>query len=465
MRALNAAALPPDESQRLADLIALDLRDSVDDPVYGAIAKLAAAICDVPIALVGLVDANEQWFLYRLGLDAQPTPREQTFCAHALCSPLLMEVPDARLDARFSESPFVLGEPHIRFYAGVPLAVREGGSAIGTLCVIDREPRQLTEPQRAALAQLGVVMTELFAQRRAARDARQALARSEERIRTITDATPAAICYIDHELVYRYNNAAYERWLQRPLSEITGRPVREVHGELAWCNAEPSLQRALGGEHTLFESQFELHGQLRHLRGEYVPHVGEDGRVLGAYGLAQDITALKLAEDRLRHMAQFDALTGLANRYRLYEQLAESAGRARRHRALRALLYLDVDRFKAINDEHGHAVGDRVLCEFARRLRACVRDTDTVARLAGDEFVILLEDLHAEGDAERVAEKLLAAIRVPIPLDQAALPISSSIGIAHVGPDEIDADAFLKRADAALYAAKAAGRGIWRTAA
>jgi diguanylate cyclase (GGDEF)-like protein/PAS domain S-box-containing protein len=431
-----------DEDRRLATLEALDLRDGVDDPVYGAIAKLAAAICDVPIALVGLIDANEQWFLFRLGLDAQPTPREQTFCAHALGSPEVMEVPDARLDARFQESPFVLGEPHIRFYAGVPLAMPDTPSAIGTLCVIDREPRRLTDSQRAGLAQLGVVVTELFEQRRQAREARTALADSEALIRTISDNTPAAICYIGRDKVYRYNNAAYERWLLKPLSEITGRTVREVHGEDVFAAAEPYLDRALAGEQVSFETAFVRAGERRFLRGEYVPDVGPDGIVRGVYGLAQDITALKIAEDQLRYMAQYDALTGLSNRYRLFSLLGVSAARARRHGTLRALLYLDVDRFKAINDAHGHAVGDLVLCEFARRLRACVRDTDTVARLAGDEFVILLEDLHDLRAARQVAEKLLEAMREPFELGQEALQVSTSIGIAVAQPGDNEGNAF-----------------------
>ena len=463
---MKFVAPPPlaDEPQRLAALEALDLRDGVDDPVYGAIAKLAAAICDVPIALVGLIDAQEQWFLFRLGLDAQPTPREQTFCAHALGSPGVMEVPDARLDLRFQENPFVLGDPHIRFYAGVPLAVDGADSAIGTLCVIDSEPRRLTDSQRASLAQLGVVVTELFEQRRQARAARKALAESEGLIRTISDNTPAAICYIGRDKVYRYNNAAYERWLLKPLSEITGHTVREVHGEEVFRAAEPYLDRALAGEQVHFETGFQRDGERRYLRGEYVPDIGPDGDVRGVYGLAQDITALKIAEDQLRYMAQYDALTGLSNRYHLYSQLSESAARARRHGTLRAVLYLDVDRFKSINDTHGHAVGDLVLCEFARRLRGCVRDTDTVARLAGDEFVILLEDLHDARAARQVAEKLLEAMRPPFETGHETLDVSTSIGIACARPDENETEAWLKRADQALYEAKAAGRNAWREA-
>ena len=454
----------PDEARRVAELDALALRDGVDDPVYGAIAKLAAAICDVPIALVGLIDSHEQWFLFRLGLDAQPTPREQTFCAHALGLGHVMEVPDARLDERFQESPFVLGEPHIRFYAGVPLSMRVGDSAIGTLCVIDREPRRLTESQRAGLAQLGVVVTELFEQRRAAREARLALEASEKRVRTITDNTPAAICYIDRDKVYRYNNAAYEYWLQRPLSEITGHSLLAVHGSAIAREADPWLERALAGHRVRFETTVTRDGRPRHVRGEFVPDRNAAGEVAGVYGMAQDITELKLAEDQLRYMAQYDALTGLSNRYRLYSQLAESAARARRHATLRCLLYLDVDRFKAINDAHGHPVGDLVLCEFARRLRGCVRDTDTVARLAGDEFVILLEDLHDKRAARHVADKVLEAMKAPFDLGHEPLAVSTSIGIACAPPEEGESDAWLKRADQALYEAKAAGRSAWREA-
>jgi diguanylate cyclase (GGDEF)-like protein len=178
-----------------------------------------------------------------------------------------------------------------------------------------------------------------------------------------------------------------------------------------------------------------------------------------------DQTELKQAEGQLRVMAEFDALTKLANRYRLYDTIAGSAARAQRHGAARALLYLDVDKFKAINDLHGHAGGDAVLVELTRRLKAATRATDAVARLAGDEFVVLLEDVCEIGDAERMAEAILAAMRRPVRYIDTDIAVGTSICIAfNTDPGE-KADAWLHRADGAFYAAKAAGRGSYRIAA
>jgi diguanylate cyclase (GGDEF)-like protein/PAS domain S-box-containing protein len=460
---VSAAPLPANEIERLAALHDLRLLDSAHEPVFDAIAQLAASICEAPIALVGLVDRERQWFTARVGLDAEPTPREQTFCAHAILSPQLMEVGDARDDTRFRENPFVTGDPNIRFYAGMPLRV-DATHAVGTLCVIDRKPRQLSPGQRDAMQNLALVLERLFDARRETLAAQRALHAIEARTRTITDNVPAAICYIDQHRHYRYNNAAYELWLELPIDQVTGRSVRSVHGEESYALIEPHLDRALRGERQKFEIDVVHRGEPRHLRGTYVPEFDAEKRVVGVFGLTQDATSLKLAEDQLQFMARYDALTGLANRYQLYETLDASAARAQRSGWQRALLYLDIDRFKSINDTHGHAVGDLVLNEFARRLRDCVRATDTVARLAGDEFVIVLENLAVPADAHTVAVKVIDAMVSPFDLGGVQLRVTTSVGVAFAEPGEDDADLLLRRADAALYSAKAAGRNVVRSA-
>ena len=128
--------------------------DTLPEPAYDDIVRIASALCDVPMATVTLIDRGRQWFKSRMGLDDEQTGREVAFCDHAIRHPdRLMEIPDARLDPRFADNPFVTGAPDIRFYAGMPL-VTPGGAAIGTVCVIDREPRQLDDRQRAGLAAL-----------------------------------------------------------------------------------------------------------------------------------------------------------------------------------------------------------------------------------------------------------------------------------------------------------------------
>jgi diguanylate cyclase (GGDEF)-like protein/PAS domain S-box-containing protein len=276
-------------------------------------------------------------------------------------------------------------------------------------------------------------------------------------LRLIADNLPALISYIDADRVFRFNNIGYERWLGRPLSEITGLPVAEVYGEDAFAQIDPWLSRALAGEQVSFELMTTRLGH-RFIHVTYVPDRDGEGKVWGAFGLIHDITGRKQIEDELRVLAEFDSLTGLSNRSRFRARLTEAIARSERSGKGMALVFMDLDRFKAINDTQGHEAGDLVLQEFARRVSSCVRLTDTVARLAGDEFVIILEDMQSASDAESVAAKVLAAMQPAFPASIGNLTLSTSIGIALRHPGELDGDALLRRADAALYRAKDAGR-------
>ena len=143
-----------DEEERLAALQRYDLLDTLPEQVYDDLARLAAHVCQTPIALVSLIDTDRQWFKARVGLDTQETSIEHSFCAHAVAAGKVLVVPNAMLDARFRDNPLVTGPPDIRFYAGTPLLSRDG-HALGTLCVIDREPRELGEQQLEMLRVLG----------------------------------------------------------------------------------------------------------------------------------------------------------------------------------------------------------------------------------------------------------------------------------------------------------------------
>lgn len=178
---------------------------------------------------------------------------------------------------------------------------------------------------------------------------------------------------------------------------------------------------------------------------------------------AQDVSALKVSEERVRHMALHDALTGLPNRQLFADRLEQALRRARRNSTGVGLVYVDLDRFKELNDTFGHAHGDRVLMETALRLKACVRGSDTVARLGGDEFVLLLPDVAGPGDAQAVAEKVLESLYDP----QAAggkMFLGASVGLACYPEHGNDQDSLLGRADAAMYAAKRAGGNAFRMA-
>jgi diguanylate cyclase (GGDEF)-like protein len=167
---------------------------------------------------------------------------------------------------------------------------------------------------------------------------------------------------------------------------------------------------------------------------------------------------LNIARERARQLATYDPLTGFANRSLFQDRLDQAVASARRNRLKLGILFLDLDRFKSVNDTLGHLAGDALLRLAAQRIATCLRKSDTGARLGGDEFAILLTNLADEIDTQRVAEKVLAALREPLPLKGREHHITASIGIATFPRDASTADELVKKADAAMYAAKAAGR-------
>ncbi|MET3132500.1 diguanylate cyclase (GGDEF)-like protein/PAS domain S-box-containing protein [Oxalobacteraceae bacterium GrIS 1.11] len=180
----------------------------------------------------------------------------------------------------------------------------------------------------------------------------------------------------------------------------------------------------------------------------------ESGAQPGAVMLLQDVSARRGAEARLEFIAHHDGLTGLPNRLHFQLRFEHGIAYAKRHRSLLAVLFLDLDRFKGINDSLGHEVGDQVLIEFARRVQQCVRKVDTVARQGGDEFIILLTEMRSAQDAERVAAKIAGAIAAPFVIGEYSLAVAASVGVA-IYPDDDDAvDALIEKADLAMYEAK-----------
>lgn len=321
----------------------------------------------------------------------------------------------------------------------------------------------------AGVLGLCVVAGFLYQQRRAnARLQRSeaALAASQQRLRAITDSIPAIISHVDRDQRYTFSNAFMQRLFGSHEADIIGRTVREVRGDRIYATLEPHLRRALGGDTVSFEGQAELGGRQYHYQTSYIPERDASGAVCGVFALTFDITRLKLAEAQLEREARFDALTGVANRRHFEERLALAVARGRHQPVALAVLYLDIDFLKPINDRHGHAAGDAVIRAFAERVGRCVRESDLVARIGGDEFVVLSEHLTAEeasSAAERTAREVIAVMAEPVLFGETALHTGVSIGIA-VTQSAQQADALIAEADRALYAAKAAGRNTWRRA-
>jgi diguanylate cyclase (GGDEF)-like protein/PAS domain S-box-containing protein len=295
----------------------------------------------------------------------------------------------------------------------------------------------------------------------ARRAAEQDLRASESRLRTITDAMPAMLAYVDANRRYRFNNLAFEHAYGMNRDAMRGMHVRDVLGEALYNQAEPYVERVLAGETVTYEMEEE--GVVyRCYEVTYIPHFLDGGpEVAGFYVMRHDITQTKLENRRLVHLAQMDSLTGLVNRAGFEQKLAAAMVHCRHSGMPMALMYMDLDRFKQINDQRGHLAGDELLKAFAYRLQHTLRGTDTIARLGGDEFTVIMQDLSRPEDATRVAAKIVQTMQAPFPLESGPAEITVSVGIAYYGGDTIDANTLVERADNMLYAAKQGGRNTF----
>ncbi len=223
--------------------------------------------------------------------------------------------------------------------------------------------------------------------------------------------------------------------------------------DMAW-------QAAMQGEPYRLEHRIVVHGEVRWMEERAELTFDAQGRWLSALGIVHDITERKRDEERMDFLARFDALTHLPNRTQLKERLRYSLALTRHGNGHLALIFLDLDRFKDINDTLGHSVGDALLVELAQRLRNSLRDEDTISRLGGDEFIILLPDTDAKG-AEHVAQKLSRVVRQSYQIEAYDLNVTASMGVALYPEDGTDLETLSRNADAAMYRAKQEGRNSY----
>jgi diguanylate cyclase (GGDEF)-like protein/PAS domain S-box-containing protein len=296
------------------------------------------------------------------------------------------------------------------------------------------------------------------------REAELALRASEARLRTIADTLPTMVAYIDADQVYRFHNRAYDREFGRAGVEVLGMTVRATVGEERYAALEPALLRALAGETVTFEEHDDKSGYERTLEVTYIPQRGDDEAVVGFHVMRQDTTREQREKTRLLKLAQIDPLTGVANRAGFRNKLGEAMRASAFEGTLMALMYMDIDHFKPVNDTHGHHIGDALLKAFSARLVHTLRASDAIARIGGDEFTIIAEKLGRREDAAQLAGKVVSAMQAPFELDGVVVKVSVSIGLAFYTDQPLDADALIKQADRLLYQAKAAGRNTYRAA-
>jgi diguanylate cyclase (GGDEF)-like protein/PAS domain S-box-containing protein len=286
------------------------------------------------------------------------------------------------------------------------------------------------------------------------------LAVSEGRARAVMDAAVEAIVTTDaHGLIETVNPAA-EVLLGWPAPELTGRSLALVLPALELGSGQDLADIEWGPTEKLLNAH-RRDGSIVHVDVSLAPASVED-RALYIV-IARDATLRKLHEDQLTHQATHDPLTGLANRQLFDELLVRAVFRSDRHRNPVAVLYVDLDGFKEVNDAFGHQAGDRVLAEASRRLEGVVRPGDVVARLGGDEFAVLCENLQHVADAEKIAGRIVDAVSRPVPVASGVAEVTASVGVAIAESGE-GASSVLSRADRAMYEAKRAGKCGWAVA-
>jgi diguanylate cyclase (GGDEF)-like protein/PAS domain S-box-containing protein len=291
----------------------------------------------------------------------------------------------------------------------------------------------------------------------------------ENSYRTLVENLPVIISRYDDQFRHLFTNASFEHSLGLAPGSVLGKTLREVFANFPgldtalleqWESALATVYASNGTQR--IEFGFPTRLGPRFFDGVLVPEHSRPTGVTSVLGIFHEITERKAAQQRAEFLAHHDPLTGLPNRLLLRDRLEQALATARRSHGRVALMFLDLDRFKTINDSLGHPVGDKLLQAVVARLTTCVRESDTISRQGGDEFVIVLRDARDSESVSRLADKIQQRMGEPFRIDQHALSTSFSIGIALFPDDGQDFDSLTQKADTAMYHAKHAGRNAHR---
>ncbi|MEQ1516788.1 MAG: EAL domain-containing protein [Usitatibacteraceae bacterium] len=288
-------------------------------------------------------------------------------------------------------------------------------------------------------------------------EAEKAIRESEERLQKFADATNEGIVFIEGTLVVDCNGAM-ARMMRSTHTALVGRLLKEFV-------SPEDFEKVLSNRTSGFEQPYEIF-VIRDDGSKFAAEcVGKDldyGGVTHRMTVIRDISDRKQAEARIQFLAHHDTLTHLPNRTLLLERIRTAISRAHRNKTEIGIMFLDLDNFKTINDSLGHYAGDELLKRVASRVQSCLRGSDLVGRLGGDEFLVMLPDLYGAEDIGPVVEKIAAAISEPFSLEEQQLSISASIGVSVFPRDGETPDALIRNADAAMYLAKERGRNNWQ---
>ena len=466
----NAADL---ESNRLESLNNYQILDTPREKNFDDLTELAAQIFSVPIVAISIIDHDRQWFKSSVGLNVNQTERCISFCNHTIEQSELLIIEDATQDQRFEQNPLVTGELGIRFYAGVPLINAEG-LVLGSFCIIDHVPRTLSNEQAKTLQSFGRHVMALFELRLKQSKLQQVLLErdqihhnlieSEERWKFALEGSNQGIWDLDVKSDHIYLSPRCKEMLgytDEQISSDMSEWLKLIHPDDITCLIS-ARQLAISGNTKVFENdhrKMSLDGTWKwvQVKGMVVrrDEAGIPLRIIGTY---TDINEKKLNDTELLRQAHFDGITSLPNRSLFTDRLNQEMKKAKRNGKSFALIMLDLDRFKEVNDTLGHQQGDLLLKLVSERLLKCVRDTDTVGRLGGDEFMIILTDLVNRDDIEQTACKILMRLAKPYQLSESLAYVTASLGITIYPDDGVDTKHLFKNADQAMYAAKKSGK-------
>lgn len=448
--------VPANETERLAavnelQFLYVDQRESLE-----RIRALAMRTLDAPYASVNLVDEETVLSLVSANNPNKvDIPRASAISSHVIMQDGIFEVPDILADARFAESFGVNSGPGFRSFIGVSLATGPGVN-VGVFCVLDTKPRVFTEDEKEQFVTLGGIALDVIRLHKSSRDlqTREAMLNQTTSLAQLggweRDLTTGRFKLSDQ--LFRINE----------LDPTDLRPMRSMLLGLSSDNDRKVRQAIdlLSRNGTPFDIEVPFTTAWSNRRWARVKGEREvrNSMAVRVFGVVQDITDRKEAEARIEHLAHHDSLTGLPNRALFNQRLAAaiSAGKASNRKF--ALMLLDFDDFKSINDTRGHAVGDRLLETAASRLLRTVASGDTISRLGGDEFAIIVHDVETDEDVTAVAERICNLLKEPLLLGHESIATSVSLGVTLFPDDHTDGSELLKNADIALYLAKSAGR-------
>lgn len=425
---MTPAPFPPNEATRLARLMSFNILDTPAEAEFDDLTRLASQICDTPIALISLIDAGRQWFKSRVGLDATETPRDIAFCSHAILSSDVMEVCNAEADGRFADNPLVSGDPHIRFYAGMPLIAADGHH-MGTLCVIDRVPRTLNAMQLDALRILGRQVVRQMELRIASRR----LAHESAFRQSILNSAAESIISTDPQGIIITFSRGSERLLGYTAAELVGQATPALlHDPAEVAQHAARLTVELG---RLVEPGFETFvakargggsetGEWTYIRKDHtrVPVLlsvsevaDESGAILGFIGVARDITDLKRAQADLELLA-----AELKRSNKDLEHFASIASHDLQEPLRMVTSYLELleRRYKGrLDAQADEFIGFAV--DGAKRMKTLIRDLLAYSRI---------------GTREQARESVAVSVPIDLALENLKLVVREKHASISIGP-------------------------------